>query len=221
MKVSDKGIAALIKHEGVVPGPYRDSVGVWTYGVGHTRAAGNPDPVSMPRGVPADLDEGLREVFNVFAVDLERYADAVRRAVKVPMAQHEFDAAVSFHFNTGAIARATWVKRWNVGDKGGAARGIMAWKKPPEIIPRREDERDLFLHGRYPSGKATVWGVSQSGRVIWKPLRTLSQAQILGLMKRPAQPPAYKPHTDTPKQPTTGFWAAIMALLASFKRKKP
>ena len=30
MKTSDKGIAFLVAHEGVVPGPYLDSVGVWT-----------------------------------------------------------------------------------------------------------------------------------------------------------------------------------------------
>ncbi len=32
MKTSDKGIAALVAHEGIVPGPYLDSEGVWTYG---------------------------------------------------------------------------------------------------------------------------------------------------------------------------------------------
>lgn len=32
MKTSDRGIFALAKHEGIVPAPYLDSVGVWTYG---------------------------------------------------------------------------------------------------------------------------------------------------------------------------------------------
>ncbi|WP_428141663.1 glycoside hydrolase family protein, partial [Bradyrhizobium sp.] len=35
---------ALISHEGIVLSRYKDSVGVWTIGVGHTKAAGNPDP---------------------------------------------------------------------------------------------------------------------------------------------------------------------------------
>ena len=46
MKTSDAGIIALISHEGIVPGPYKDSKGILTYGVGHTKAAGAPDPGS-------------------------------------------------------------------------------------------------------------------------------------------------------------------------------
>ena len=40
MRTSDLGIIALLGHEGIVPGPYYDSVGVLTYGVGHTASAG-------------------------------------------------------------------------------------------------------------------------------------------------------------------------------------
>lgn len=36
MRTSNRGIVALIAHEGIVPGPYRDSKGIWTWGVGHT-----------------------------------------------------------------------------------------------------------------------------------------------------------------------------------------
>lgn len=224
MKVSDKGIAALVVHEGVVPAPYLDSVGVWTVGIGHTAAAGAPIPANMRRGVPDDLDEALRDVFAVFANDLERYAADVRRAVKVPMAQHEFDAAVSFHFNTGAIARASWVKHWNAGNKAAATKAIMNWTKPKEITGRRQDERDLFAHGRYPKGRATIWNVSTSGRVIWKPLRTLSPDDVLRLMQRapimPAPADVPDPVIDTrpAANPAMGFWATLFA--AIFGRRK-
>jgi len=218
MKVSDKGIAALVAHEGVVPAPYLDSVGVWTVGVGHTAAAGAPIPANMERGVPDDLDTALRDVFEVFARDLERYAADVLRAVKVPMAQHEFDAAVSFHFNTGAIGRASWVKQWNAGNKTAATKAIMNWSKPKEIIPRRRDERDLFAHGQYPKGRATVWSVSSSGRVIWKPLRTLSPDDVLRLMQRTPEP---APTPVTPKPATGSFWGALFAAInAIFGGKK-
>ena len=66
MKTSDKGIAALMQHEGIVPGPYFDSKGVQTYGIGHTKAAGAPDPANMPAGMPEDLDTELGRVFDVF-----------------------------------------------------------------------------------------------------------------------------------------------------------
>ena len=116
MRTSDKGIAALLSHEGVVPGPYIDSVGVHTYGVGHTAAAGSPDPKRMAPGMPKDLDAALVNVFEVFRKDLAKYERAVELAIKVPVTQTQFDAAVSFHFNTGAIAKASWVKKLNAGD---------------------------------------------------------------------------------------------------------
>jgi lysozyme len=42
MHTTDRGLLALIRHEGVVPGPYLDVKDVWTFGIGHTAAAGPP-----------------------------------------------------------------------------------------------------------------------------------------------------------------------------------
>lgn len=209
MRTSDKGIAALVAHEGIVPGPYLDSVGVWTYGVGHTSSAGVPDPRLMSRGMPADLDAGLREVFRVFRADLAKYEAAVARAVKVPVSQHEFDALVSFHFNTGAIGRAALVKSLNSGDRGGAAAGFMGWKKPAEIIPRRKAEQALFRDGVYPSGKATVWGINTAGKVLWKPARQLTQAQILEYL-RPGDEPTPAPRPTAPPASADAFPLAVL-----------
>jgi GH24 family phage-related lysozyme (muramidase) len=111
MKLSPQGLYFLAAHEGIVPAPYLDSVGVWTYGIGHAETSGlPPNPRRMQRGMPPDLDAELVRVFEVFAEDMEKFSADVNRAVTVPMEQHEFDAAVSFHFNTGAIGRATWVR---------------------------------------------------------------------------------------------------------------
>lgn len=197
MKTSDAGIFALALHEGVVPGPYFDSVGVATYGIGHTKAAGYPDPATMKFGMPANLDAALRDVFDLFRRDVAKYEAAVSRAVKVPVTQAQFDALVSFHYNTGAIAKASLVKRLNAGDVAGAAAGFMAWKKPPEIIPRRKAEQALFANGTYPTGQATVWQVSKSGKVIWKPARRLTKAQVLALLDGPVA----APHAEAPKTP--------------------
>jgi len=73
---------------------------IWTFGIGHTAAAGAPDPAKLPRGMPADLEAGIREAFRLYRTDLAAYEAEVRRAVKVPLAAHEFDALVSFHYNT-------------------------------------------------------------------------------------------------------------------------
>ena len=156
MPMTDRGLLALARHEGVVPAPYRDSTGTWTFGIGHSAAAGPPDPAAMPRGMPADLDAGIREAFGVFRADLARYEAEVLRAVTVPLSPHEIDALVSFHYNTGGIARAALTRHLNAGDREAAAQAFLNWRRPPEIIPRREAERDLFpqrhLPGRTHSG---------------------------------------------------------------------
>jgi lysozyme len=68
---------------------------VWTFGVGHTAAAGAPDPGRLPRGMPIDLDAGIREALRLIRADLARYEAEVLRAVAVPLAPHESDALVS------------------------------------------------------------------------------------------------------------------------------
>lgn len=88
--------------------------------------------------------------------------------MKVALKQHQFDALVSFHFNTGAIGRASFVKLLNAGDLVGAAKGFMDWKKPAEIIGRRRAEQALFRDGVYGAdGKVTAYPASASGSVQW------------------------------------------------------
>ena len=183
MATSPEGIFALAVHEGIVPAPYLDSVGVWTYGIGHTAAAGEPDPAKMPRGMPADLDRALQSVLAVFRRDLAKYEADVRRALKVPVTQPEFDALVSFHYTTGAIGRAALVDALNRNDRRGAVAGFMSWIKPAEIIPRRKAEQALFRDGTYSTGPANVWQADAAGRVIWKAVTRLDKAQFLALMK--------------------------------------
>ena len=183
MQMTDRGLLALVRHEGIVPGPYLDVAAVWTFGIGHTAAAGPPDPARMPRGMPADLDAGIREAFRVFRTDLATYEAAVRRAVKVSLEPHEFDALVSFHYNTGGIARAVLTRHLNAGNRAAAADAFMGWLKPAAIRPRREAERDLFRHGRYPAGTIPVWAVDRNGRVDFsRPVRRLTESEALALL---------------------------------------
>lgn len=213
MKTSFRGLCALIAHEGVVPVPYLDSVGVWTWGIGHTAAAGEPDPKKMPRGMPVDFDFTLRRVFEQFQKDIAKYEAAVNAAIKVPMAQHEFDAAVSFHYNTGAIGKASWVKAFNAGNKTDALNRFMLYNKPASIIERREAEARLMATGKYPDAKATVWQVTDAGKVIWKPIRRLTQADI-GAFLLTDEAPTASPATPA-APPSTGLLAAFLRVLAA------
>lgn len=219
MRTSDRGIVALLSHEGVVPGPYFDSVGVATYGVGHTAAAGDPVPARMPTGMPDDLDAELVRVFEVFRKDLAKYERQVELAIKVPISQAQFDAAVSFHFNTGAIAKASWVKKLNAGDVIGAGAAIMNWRKPKDIIPRRKAEQALFRSGEYPSAHITVWQVSDDCRVIWKPARSLTPSEALGLMRGPIRHEDPQEATAARISPKAGVAAAIGVVMAGIAAK--
>lgn len=211
MRVSDKGRFALAVKEGLVPAPYLDSQGYWTFGIGHAETSGlAPNPKSMPRGMPADLDAAIRESFRLFTRTLERFEADVRAAVKVPLAQHEFDALVSFHYNTGGVARAALTRHLNNGDRAAAASAFMGWVRPPEVRGRREAEQRLFRDGVYPSGKIPVYNVTASnkpGRVI----RTIGEAEALRMMGATQAPPIKTPSNDNPPA-ASGLWALLLRL---------
>lgn len=60
--------------------------------------------------------------------DLRRYACDVAKALSnAPRSQHQFDALVSFHYNTGAIRKATLTRRHLAGDHAGAAKEFARW----------------------------------------------------------------------------------------------
>ena len=176
MKLSRQGMIEIAAHEGIVDMPYRDSKGIWTVGIGHTASAGPPDPSKLPRGrrIP------LSEIFRIFARDLARFEKRVNKEVKVKVAQHEFDALVSFDFNTGGIGRATLVRHLNRGNRAKAAAAFMNWSKPPEIIDRRTKEMELFRTGQYASGgKVRVYPADARGRVQWRRGKTVDAEKIL------------------------------------------
>lgn len=176
MQLSDKGVAFLEAHEGVVLKAYRDPVGVWTIGAGLTSASGvvkvRPDMIITKDEASRLLREALRRNYE------PRVAKAMPGA-----AQHEFDAGTSFDWNTGAIHKATWVKRWRAKAAASLIKaGLMAWTKGggrvlPGLKRRREEEAAMLLEGRYigvetplvlkksaRSGSALArWGLSVDG----------------------------------------------------------
>lgn len=83
--------------------------------------------------------------------DLVRYAADVDRALgSAPATQGQFDALVSFHYNTGAVGRATLTKRHVAGDYATAAREFARWNKAAGrtlkgLSRRRAAEAALYL----------------------------------------------------------------------------
>jgi len=85
-----------------------------------------------------------------FAEDMKRYATAVSNAIgNAPTTQNQFDAMVSFHYNTGAIAKATLTKKHIARDYVGAAAEFARWNKGggrvlPGLVRRRAAEAALY-----------------------------------------------------------------------------
>lgn len=187
MQISEKGAVEIVEHEGLVLGPYLDSVNVWTYGVGHTAAAGWPMPPTMDRVDTRRWDdERVRQevvkAIRLFDADLDKYEARVDDAVKVPLVQHEFDALVSFDFNTGGIYKARLTKAINRGDKSGD--GFMGWTKPKEIIKRRRAEQALFRTGNYDGNgdSIPVYDALGDGRIRYR--ETISGAEVVRLLRQ-------------------------------------
>lgn len=148
MIVSPLGLQ-LVKHfEGLYLTAYQCPAGIWTIGFGHTGLKHNDGTVKKGRKITAEQAEML------LAFDLEtKYGPDVQRMLKVPVAQHELDALVSFHFNTGSLGKSTLLAKLNAGDRPGAAEQFLRWTRGggqilPGLVRRRHAERYMFLTGR-------------------------------------------------------------------------
>ena len=84
------------------------------------------------------------------ADDLARYAADVAAALgHAPTSQAQFDALVSFHYNTGAITRTTLTKKHIAGDYDGAASEFARWNRAggrvlKGLVRRRAAEAELY-----------------------------------------------------------------------------
>lgn len=155
--LTPRTVLEIADHEGVVLEAYKDSVGVWTWSVGVTDASGHK--VGRYKNRPSTLEYAL----SVYEWLLRtKYLPEVLEAFKGELTEAQTAAALSFHYNTGAIGRAHWVKLWNEGKKAEAREAIMNWSTPREIIGRRKCERDLFFEGRWSSdGKVLIYEVAK------------------------------------------------------------
>ena len=85
-----------------------------------------------------------------FARELQRYVREVALAIgAAPTTQGQFDAMVSFHYNTGAIRKATLTKLHKAGDHAGAAAEFGKWvnaggKRLAGLVRRRLEEAKLY-----------------------------------------------------------------------------
>jgi lysozyme len=143
LRISDDGVRLVAGFEGLRLKPYRDAVGVWTVGYGHT----GPGTARMQLHSATEARALLRH-------DLHRFVLGVHGVVHVPVTQRQFDALVSLAYNIGigAFRSSTLVKRLNAGHYGRAANQFRVWNQGggrvlAGLVRRRGAEREYFLSG--------------------------------------------------------------------------
>lgn len=183
LSLTPKVALEIVGHEAIVPEAYKDSGGVWTWGIGVTNASGHN--IDRYKDNPQPIERCLEVYLWLLR---EKYIPSVVKAFQgFILTEAQFAAALSFHYNTGAISRAGWIAKAKDGDLSGARRAFMEWRKPPEIIERRQKECDLFFDGRWSQdGKATVYDVRKpSYTPDWKSARRIDVIESLSrLMNR-------------------------------------
>jgi lysozyme len=156
-----RGAVELVEHESIVLEWYLDNAKppVGTWGIGVTAASGHN--VSQYKDKPSTIEH----VLDVY-VDLLRktYIPAVLRAFKgTPLTEAQLAAALSFHYNTGAIEHTDWVGMWLGGSKISARQFWEShYLNGGALTARRKAEAALFFDGKWTSdGKVTVYPVNK------------------------------------------------------------
>jgi lysozyme len=140
--LSNEGLEAIARFEGLRLSAYRDAAGVPTIGYGHTGGVQMGQTITRARALAL-----LRQ-------DAQTAVEGVRQAVHRDISQGQFDALVSFAFNVGvgAMRGSTLVRKLNAGDRTGAAAEFLKWTRAggrvlPGLVARRKIEQAMFLHG--------------------------------------------------------------------------
>ena len=137
------GTVALVKQfEGLSLTAYVCPAGVLTIGYGHT----GPDVYAGMKITAAQAESYL-------ASDLQKFANIVNSAVRVPLNRNQRGALTSFTFNVGggAFRTSTLLKRLNAGEDPNtvATQELPRWNKGggkvlPGLVRRRQAEVDFF-----------------------------------------------------------------------------
>src|SRR6266853_647350 len=165
-----------IVHEG-------DTVhGTITIGYGHTTAAGNPSVFLGMRVTREEADQILGQ-------DLGRVEQEINNLVKVPLNQNQFDALVSFHFNTGALGHSSALVLLNEGKYAEAADHLLLYNKAGNkvlagLIRRRKAEYELFMSQATTLPDTSKKLTSDAPTLSWNTIVDYYWNLILNLFKR-------------------------------------
>ncbi len=145
MKVNSKGLALIKHYEGFRARAYRDPVGIWTIGYGHTSMAGHPQ-------VKSGMVISKQQALDILDKDVEKFADQIRPLIKVKLNDDQFSALVSFAYNVGvggfkrsSVLRVVNAKRFDAVPTRLALWVKAGGKTYRGLVKRRAAEASLFL----------------------------------------------------------------------------
>lgn len=142
MKTSANGRRFIEAFEGLYLKTYDDGTGVLTIGYGHTTAAGGPKVYAGQQITEKEADQILSDDLAAVELDVERIIPGLR--------QCEFDALVSFQFNTGDLAKSSIPAKLKRGQTQDAMDTLLLYvngggSKMKGLVRRRKAERLMFL----------------------------------------------------------------------------
>ena len=148
LKLTPKIAAYCLSEEGIVLEAYKDSEGIWTWAGGVTNASGH---IVFPRykDSPQSLERCLEVTVWLMG---QKYLPAVDRAFAgYALTEAQIAAALSFHWNTGAILRSSWVQMVKDGNLGAAEDFLEThYTNGGDLAPRRLREAHLFFDNIWP-----------------------------------------------------------------------
>lgn len=179
IRLTARAAAELVGHEAIVLEWYRDSENVGTWGIGVTNASGHT--VDRYKDNPQTIDRCL-EIY-IWLLQTNYIPDVCDAFAGCSLTEAQFAAALSFHYNTGAIERTDWVKLFKAG-KTKAARDFLEshYLNGGDLTERREKEAALFFDGAW-SGDGTARVIPVAKPSYQPAFRRGERVQILGMLQ--------------------------------------
>jgi lysozyme len=197
MKVNMAALDLIKEFEGFRAKAYLDELAkppVWTIGYGTTARAG----VGIEPRAGMTISKADAEGYLMRSV--EKFAAQIAPMLKKSVNENEFGAMVSLAYNIGpgAFGRSSVLRRFNAGDKAGAADAFRLWNKAggkvwAGLVRRRDAERALFLRpvSITPTPSVAIPNRPVSGHV--------RKGEIMTLVNQPTAAPTRK------------WWALVLA----------
>ena len=120
LALSASALVGIAVHEGYREAAYRPVPGdVPTIGFGTTAGVQMGDRIEPVQALVRKL------------ADVQQFEGALKRCVRVPLHQHEYDAFLSLAYNigSGAFCSSTLVRKLNAGDYAGACAEVLRWDR--------------------------------------------------------------------------------------------